>query len=146
MNKTTRYYLKDILKTTGKVALLAGVTAVATPYAFGFAAGFFNSMFAGYIVGGSVLGIGAWKTVKTLAKDVISIRSRVKKKQEEEELKEHLKEVREAVKEIKAKKAHQKDTEKQPEVIEEQEVAPKTKKRKINPFLWKRGERYDRAA
>ena len=84
--KTKHPYLKEILKTTGKVALIAGLTAVATPYLFGFATGLFNMITAGYIAGALTLGAGTLIAAKTLIKDTVTMRERVEKKRQEERL------------------------------------------------------------
>ena len=42
MTTKTKAYLKEILKTTAKVALMGAATVAAGVYTFGFAAGFFN--------------------------------------------------------------------------------------------------------
>lgn len=86
MTTTKHPYLKEILKTTAKVGLLAGATVLATPYVFGFAAGLLNLLAAGYVAGGMVAGIGTWATLKTLVKDMITLRPRVQQKLREERI------------------------------------------------------------
>ena len=86
MTTTKHPYLKEILKTTAKVGLLAGAAVLATPYVFGFAAGLLNLLAAGYVAGGMVAGIGTWVTLKTLVKDMITLRPRVQQKLREERI------------------------------------------------------------
>ena len=139
-------YFKEILKTTAKVALIAGVTAVAAPYAFGFAVGFFNLMAAGYVAGAAVTAIGAVSAVKTLVKDVTTMRERVKKQQREEYVDEKLEELNKNIKRMQPNRlqpsmtrlyTNQKDT----------KTAVQGKKKKIpNLIFWKKGKQLDRAA
>ena len=79
MEKTKHPYLKEILKTIAKVALIGGITLVAMPYTFGFAAGLFNLMAAGYIAGAATGLAGAYTAVKLAIKDAMTIRERIKK-------------------------------------------------------------------
>ena len=145
--KTKHPYLKEILKTTAKVALIAGATVVATPYVFGFAAGLFNMMVAGYVAGYATAGIGAYAAIKTAVKDALTMRERVKKQQREEHVDEQLAELKEEVKKIRPQKvaAHTKGKKIQPKVAKEQ---PKKKFKgiKFNPLFWKKAKEYDRAA
>ncbi|MGN0919895.1 MAG: hypothetical protein ACI4OR_03985 [Alphaproteobacteria bacterium] len=144
--KTKHPYLKEILKTTAKVALIAGATAVLTPYAFGLAAGFFNMMVAGYAAGYAVAGIGTYQALKTAVKDTLQIRERVKKQQREEYVDEQLNEIKKELKKIQPQKMTlSKEKEIQPEVSPEK-PKNKTKGIKGNPFLWKKAKDYDRAA
>ena len=82
------------------MALIAGVTLVATPYLFGFATGLFNMMAAGYIVGGATLGLGTLMAVKTLFTDIITMRKRVKKQQQEEQNQERLERLRQELEKL----------------------------------------------
>ena len=77
-------YLKQILKTVAKTALLAGATLILTPYTFGFAAGLTNTLAAGYVAGIATLGFGAFKTIKTFVNDVATMGERVKAQQRED--------------------------------------------------------------
>jgi len=121
-------YLKEALKTTAKVALITGVTLVATPYVFGFATGLFNLMAAGYIAGGVTLGAGTLMAAKTLVTDIITMRKRVQKQQQEEWTRVHVERLREELKKLREKQQQdqvlpqqaqqtQELTEKQPEKL-----------------------------
>ena len=145
MEKTKHPYLKDILKTTAKVALIAGVTLVATPYTFGFAAGLINSIWAGYAAGAVTFGLGAWCTGKTLFKDIVTMRGRVKKQQQEEELQARLQAIEEKLEKLQVKEINLPEKESQEEVKVPQRKKP-LRRGKFNPMHWRRFRQYDRAA
>ena len=146
-NMTTKYpYLKEILKTTAKVALIAGATVVATPYAFGFAAGLFNLMAAGYVAGYAVAGAGTYLGIKTLVKDIFTIRKHVKEQQREEYLDEQLAKLKKGQKKDHLQRADRtKEKQNQKEDIQKP-INTKIKWKKFNPLFWKKAKEYDRAA
>ena len=124
---TKHPYLKEILKTTAKVALIAGVTLVAAPAAFGFAAGFFNMMLAGQIAGGVTLGVGALITAKTLIKDIVTMHGRVKKQQQEEQMQERLSRLQEELEKL--REEHKRSAERQaPKELEQKPDPERTTK------------------
>ncbi len=86
MTTTKHPYLKEILKTTAKVALLAGATVALGAFAFEFGAVYFNTLLAGYLAGGVVATVGTYSTIKTLIKNLTALPKRVAKQKEEEQL------------------------------------------------------------
>ena len=128
MKKTKHPYLKEILKTTTKVALIVGATAVATPYAFGFLAGFTNLLPAGYAAGVLTAGIGAYTAIKTALTDAFTMRARVKQKQREEYINAQLEELRKKLEE--QNQTRHLTHKKQPQMIEykPEKVTKKAKK------------------
>ena len=148
MEKTKHPYLKDILKTVGKVALIAGVTAIATPYLFGFAAGLFNAMFMGYVAGYATAGFGAYTAVKTACKDILTMRERVKKQQQEEHVNQKLEELTTKLNKFESKTTRPKEKQIQPNVkVVQQQPDKKIKwKPKWKPLFWRRAKQYDKAA
>ena len=144
--KTKHPYLKEILKTTAKVALIAGATVVATPYVFGFAAGLFNLMAAGYVAGYTVAGLGTYAGIKTLVKDIFTMKKRVEKKQREEYVDEQLAELKKGQKKDHPQKvARIKEKQSQREEVQRQ-INAKIKEKKFNPLFWKKTKEYDRVA
>ena len=154
MEKTKHPYLKEILKTTAKVALIVGGTYFfVAPFIAGATAVFLNMLTAGTVAEIAVDCAGAYIAVKTLAKDVSTMRERVKKQQREERVDEELEELkklraaqtkttRPKQKEIGAKIKGQQELSK-----EKEPLTPHPKKRlKINPLFFLKKKRYDRAA
>ena len=150
MNKTLAY-LKEILKTTAKVTLIAGGTYFfAAPFALGLTATLLNAMTAGEIAAGVVTCLGGYAAIKTAVKDVLTMRERVEKKQREEHVDKELGELKEGLKKITPKKTEKTNGKQiQHETTQEQEPPQKKKRkwRKINPLFWRRTKKeYDRAA
>ena len=147
MEKTKHPYLKQILKTTAKIALIGGITVVAMPYTFGFAAGLFNLMAAGYVAGTATGLAGAYTALKVASKDIVTMHERVKKLQREEHIDEQLEKLDKEIKKIQPKIVPQQGQQIQPQVNTIQEPAKKTTKwKKINPLFWKKARTYDKAA
>jgi len=147
--KTKHPYLKEILKTTAKVALIAaGTYFFAAPFAWGLTATVLNATTAAEVAELAVTCFGAYAAAKTAIKDIFTMRERVKKQQREEYVDEQLAELKKGLKKNHPQKAdHTKGRQIQPKVFQEQ-VQPKKdlKWKKFNPFLWKKNKEYDRAA
>ena len=104
MNKTWAY-LKEILKTTAKVILIAGVTYFfAAPFALGFTATLFNAMTAGQVAGAVVTCLGGYAAIKTAVKDALTMHERIEKKQREKHVDEELTGLKKEIKKLKPQK------------------------------------------
>lgn len=146
---TKHPYLKEILKTTAKVALIAaGTYFVAAPFVWGLTATVLNAAAVADAAEAVVLCLGGYEAVKTAIKDIFTMRERVKKKQREEYVDEQLNELNKKVEKgnlqektpLKQKEVHPKTTQK------ERPTPKKIKWKKIKPLFWKRSKEYDRAA
>lgn len=131
MKKTKHPYLKEILKTTAKVALMAAGTLVAIPCAFGFFGRLFNIMAVGSIAGWITLGVGTLLTARTLIKDIVTMRKRVEKQRQEERLERLREELQKLREEHKHSAAHQT----QKELAQKPEYTEKDIKAKRLKFL-----------
>ena len=145
MTKTKHPYLKEILKTTAKVALIAaGTYFVAAPFIADATAVFLNMFTAGTVAEIAVNCVGAYVAVKTLAKDIFTMRERVQKQQREEHVDKQLEELKNGLKKKRPPKATNSQKKQiQPKTTQKQ---AQTKKKMWNPLLWRKAKEYDRAA
>ena len=145
--KKVASYLKEILKTTVKVAAIGAVTYLAAPFALGFVATMLNAMVAGEVAAAAVMGVGAYTAFKVASKDILTMSERIEKKEREEHVDEQLTDLKKELKKVQPKKAtHTEEKEVEPKTVQKR-IQPKKKgKWKINPFLRKRAREYERAA
>ena len=140
-------YLKEILKTTAKVALIAGATYfLAAPFALGVTATLLNTIYAGQIAEAAVLCLGGYAAVKTAVKDISTMKERVEKQKREEHVDEQLEELKKDVKKVTPKKTVYMNTNGKETKIHRNPDQKKTMIRKINPFYWKHTKEHNRAA
>lgn len=78
MNRKRHWYFMTALKVLATIV----VAICASAFMFGFAAGFFNSLFAGYIAGCWALVMGVYGVVAVIRKDVRRNRIEVEKRDE----------------------------------------------------------------
>lgn len=151
---TTKHpYLKEILKTTTKVALIAGATYFfAAPFVWGLTATVLNAMTAAEVAEIATLCAGGYVAVKTAIKDIFTMRERVQKQQREEHVDERLDKLEKEQKKGRPQKvtAHSKEKKIQPKTTQKEVQPQKKSKWKINPFFLSRIKQrlreHDRAA
>lgn len=147
--KTKHPYLKEILKTVGKVALIAGATYFcAAPFVWGLTATVLNAMTAAEVAEIATLCVGGYIAAKTAIKDIFTMRERVQKQQREEYVDEQLAELRKGQKKNHPQKVtHSRGKQIQPRIGQKQVQHNKgVKWKKLNPLFWKKAKEYDRAA